>query len=109
MSKIKLEVVKGIKFSFTTVKTNGSKIVGLAMESDLEVSYKNVDTGDGLVTIRGIGKVENVCSFIEKSEQIVGVDQDRLDFIQSFKYKKVDYSQPIIPVFSEKVETKKGE
>lgn len=103
MKKVDLKIVKGIKFSFVIPKKAAGTVVALAIENDLEVTYKGFQHFETHTLIKGFGKVENVTKLISETELTMSDYPDLLDFLESFKYKETDLAIPIPIPFADKV------
>lgn len=100
---VNVEIVKGFKFSFVVPKSKAGQILAKAFESDVELSYKNL-AGDALTTtVKGIAESEQVGNLLDIVETALESHQEKLDFLNTFKYKNCEYGKLMAIPFAEPV------
>jgi len=99
-----ITVIEGIKFSFTVPRAKSPEIIASAVENDLEVSYKGFGNNGTHTLIKGIGRAENVVSLLETIAEVLPEKTEKLDFMQSFKYKVSQFAEPCFLPFVAVVE-----
>jgi len=97
--KMELQVKKGFRFSFKIPKSIASKVINLAFVHDVETSYKNMAQEIGTTLIKGTGSEEQVGEFVSNCGALVEDRVSLMEMLNSFKYKAVEFAEPVVIPF----------